>query len=509
VVPELLVVAASVVVEIGVSALILRTVLEAGFLFAALYVFTPTVFPAVVGGRRGAPGFRILVALVTLLFALPSLLALTTFETLTVSYAVLGWYLLGAGLVSTTAFACYFRLTQSGPLSDPGGDAFAILRSRTGESVAEQREYVRHLDATAPRLGTLVRSLSVVAAMATYVGPCLLFGVAAAVLESLFPLLETFVIVGLLFQAGSRAGVVDRSVPDVETRFYDRLTAATRSVRGTAGVLIIVVGIVFAAFLVLLWIQLGLGLSALTNALERVALRFGPEPGGASPFRALISLVAAVGGVVALPLASGYAVWYWFREFRRFTVLESADPAPERNVARPPGLLVAATALTVSWFVRLTAYRFAWPVDPLFAVAWPLLALALLRNVRRARVDEPEPPNKSAWTIPAAYVIYGGGVTLSLAVFLEMRSTIVLAIVLPVWIFYLDGLSDRATDLRGRLRVIAYEVALVVGVFAFRGPLEISSLTLWVVAGGVALLILGHVVSQLFEPPPDEQPGSN
>ena len=79
VVPELLVVAASVVVEIGVSALVIRTVLEAGFLFAALYVFTPIVFPAVVGGRRGAPGFRILVALVTLLFALPSLLALTTF----------------------------------------------------------------------------------------------------------------------------------------------------------------------------------------------------------------------------------------------------------------------------------------------------------------------------------------------------------------------------------------------------------------------------------------------
>jgi hypothetical protein len=512
-VPEVVAVAAAVAVEVGVSAFALSTVLQAGFLFVALYVFTPTVFPAAVGARRETVGFRTVAALVGLAYALPTTLALTTFDDITVSYMVVGGYLAVATVGGAAAFALYFAWTQSAALADPAGDAVAILLGRTDESPAEHRAQVHQLDATAPLVGRLVRPLSVIAAMSTYVGPALVFGVAAGTLDSLFPLLEALVVASLLLQAGRRAGVVDRSLPDVESRFYDRLTTATRSVRGTVGVIMTVVGILLAAFLVLVWVQLGAGLAEVANAVRGLATSLDGGPLGEPLPAATIELTAALGGTIALPLASGYAVWHWSRELRRITRLEgdgdgdasagdgdgAADGGDGAVVTRPPDMLVAATLLTVAWFVDLTAFRFDGAIEPAFAVVWPVLAVVLLAHVCQSRAGDQSPPVESAWTLPAAYVVYGTGVTGSLAIAFDLRASMVLAVVLPLWMYYLPHVSDRATDVTGRLGLVAYSVGLVLPLAALQGPLELGTPTLAFIGGTVALLLVGHVLSHRYE----------
>jgi|GEM_PF-6785723 len=500
---ELLSVGLSVAVELGGTPIAVEALVESGFLLVAFYVFTPEVFPAAVE-RRDDPGFRLLVAFVSVTIALPISLLLSRFGTVTVPYALVGWYLAAAMVVGLVAFATYFRLTQSEPLADPDGDLFAILLTRTDETASDHRRYVRQLDDRSAVGGGVVRVLSVLAGTATHLGPCLLFGVTAATLGSLFPLLELLVVVGLLLQAGSRVGVVDRSVPDVESRFYERLTAATRSVRGTASVVMIVVGVLLAVFLVLLWVRFGLRPWALANAVEAVTTALAPAPPNRSLADALVELTAAVGGVVAVPLASGYAVWYWLRTLRWVAALERADDTETPDVARPPGLLLAATGLTVGWFASATAYRFAWPVVPAFAAGWPPLALLAVRNVHRGRRRN-EPTSEARWPLPVAFTAYAGGSTVALAATLDVRPSIVLGVVFPLWLYYLGALNERLTGVRGRLLRFCYGVSLFFAVFALRGPLGVSTALLALLAALVGLLTFGQVFAHVFEPPEDSE----
>jgi hypothetical protein len=496
-VPELLSVGFSVAVAFADTSLAVETLVEAGFLLVAFYVFTPEVFPATVERRR-APGFRSLVAVVSLTFALPASLALSTFDTMTVPYALVGGYFAAAVVVGLLAIAVYFRGTQSEPLWDPDGAAMALAQARAEEPPADHRRYLRRLDAQSRWAGDALRLLSIVAGAATYLGPCLLFGFAAATLGSLFPLLELLVVAGLLVQAGRHVGVVDRSVPDLEARFYDRLTATTRSVRGTASVLMIVVGVLLATFLILLWVRAGLRLWDVSNAVDTVALSLDPTVPSLSPLEAVASLVAAVGGVVALPIASGYAIWYWVHQLRWVAAVERGDDA-----RRPPGLLLAATGLTGGWFVYFTAYRFEFSVDAAFAVAWPLFALFAVRNVRRMRRTRGT-ASRSRWPLLVAFTLYVGVVTGSLSATFDLRRSMVLGTLFPLWLYFLGELRGRTSGPRGRLLRFGYGVALFLIVFALREPLEIG-LPLLAALGGVgALLLAGQAFAHAFRPSDDD-----
>jgi len=493
--PEVLAVGVSVAVGTGLTPTKVGVALNAGFLFVAFYTFTPSVYPATVGPRRERPGFRLVVATVASAVAVPLALALTSFDPRTFPPALVGGYL---GLVTVGAgatFAAYFRLTQSVPLTDPEGDAFAVLRGRVDESAADHRRYLDRLATRSPRTETAVRWLSVVATMGTYLGPCLLFGVGAAALDSLFPLLELTVLAGLLFRAGNRTGVLNRSVPDVESRFYDRLTTATRSVRGTAGVLMVVVSLLLATFCVSLWLRVGLRPWAVTNGVDLLRRSLGGGPFAPSLVTAVVDLVAGVGTVVALPAASGYAVWYWLRELRRFTAFESGDEGAV--VARPPGLTLVSTALTVGWFAHASGSEVG---DAAFAVGWPVLALGLVLSVRQARRGGATPPSETRWSIPVGFVVYAGGVVVSLVAFFDVRPRMVLGVVIPVWSFYLEGMNDRATDPRGSLELVGYGAALFLVVFALRGPLDAGRPVLATLAGVVVALAVGQAFTYVFDP---------
>lgn len=167
--PDLVTVTVSVAVGVGLTPATLGTALDAGFLFVAFYTFAPSVYPRRAGPRRERPGFRLVVAGVALVVAVPLSLALTTLD-VTVSYALVGTYL-SAVVVGIAAFGLYFRATQSLPLSDPGGDRFAVLRGRVEESAADHRQYLRRLDTRSPWAARAVRWLSVVATMSTYLAP--------------------------------------------------------------------------------------------------------------------------------------------------------------------------------------------------------------------------------------------------------------------------------------------------------------------------------------------------
>jgi hypothetical protein len=493
--PELVAVSVSVAVGTGLTPTTLGVLLNAGFLFVAFYTFTPVVYPDRVGPRRERPGFRVVVSAVALSVAVPASLALTTFDT-TVSYALVGTYLSLVALFGLVTFAVYFRLTQPRPLSDPDGDGFAVLRGRVEESAADHRRYLRRLAEESPRAATAVRWLSVVATMATYLAPCLLFGVGAATLDSLFPLLELLVIVALLLRVGRRAGVLNRSVPDVESRFYDRLTTAARSTRGTAGVMMVVVALLLATFCFSLWLRGGPRLWAITNGVRLVARSLGPNAYGLSVVDGLADLVAGVGVVVALPVASGYVVWYWLRELQRLTVFES-DATEARVVARPPGLTVVVTALTVGWFAHATVSGVG---DAAFAVGWPLLTGALVRNVRTTRRETATPPSETRWSVPVGFVVYAGGVVLSLVVFFDVSARMFLGLVVPVWLFYLGTVRERSTGLRRSLSLVGYGAALFLVVFALRGPLGVGGPVLAVLGGVVVALAAGQAFSHVFDP---------
>ncbi|WP_157969349.1 hypothetical protein [Haloplanus rubicundus] len=496
---EVLSVGLSVAVTLGVTSTTLGTVVDAGFFFVTFYVFTPDVFPAATD-RRDDPGFRILVAAVSLAFALPASLALSAFGRLTVPYALVGGYLLAATLVGIATFAAYFRLTQSVPVADPRGDAFALVRVRSEDAATEQRRYLRRLEAQSAWLGTVVRLLAVVAAAATHLGPCILFGVAAATLGSLFPLLELLVVVGLVLQAGRRMGVVDRSAPDLESRVYDRLTAATRSVRGTAAVLMIVVGTLLAVFVALLWLRIGTRPWPLVNALRGLAASLDPASIH-DPLAEAVALVAAVGRIVAVPVASGYAIWYWIRALRWVAAVERESGPYRVDAPRPPGLLLAATGLTVGWFANAAAYRVAGPAEPAFAAAWPLLSLVALHSVRRERSSTATPASEARWPLPAAFAIYAGGVTASLAATFDIEWRIVLGVVFPLWLYSLGELRERTTGARGRLLRLCHGALLFASVFALRDPLGVTPFMLWLLAGAVGLLAAGQWLSEAFEPP--------
>lgn len=502
VVPELLAVLASVAINVGVDEPFLATALNAGFFATAFYVFTPLVFPEPLGDRRERTGFRLVVVVVSLLFAAPVSLALATFDSLSVSLSVIGGYLTVAVAISIAVFALYFRLTQQAPLWSPDGDSLALVVYRSEESPAEYRQTLRRLDTDHPRVARFLRGISTVAAMSSYTIPCILFGVAAAALNSFFPLLEVLVFAGLTLRAGGRLGIIDRPLPDVESRFYDRITTATRSVRGVAGVLMAVVSLLLAAFLVAVWVTIeGYWLGSVTNSVNTfgrnvewfLVRRAGPW----LVVEQWLRIVESIGHVVALPLSSGYAMWYWYVELRRLTAIEGTA---EWDFARPPGFALPAVVLVAGWQLSLGAARHGWPVDLAFAVAWPLATLGAVWSVYRTRSPPDDAGTATAlWAIPLAFVVYAGGVILTLVAALDIpRQSFIPIGVLP-WLFYLDSIKEVMDGLAGRLLSTGYVLLPLLVAAAFRDLLDIGAAMLGVLAGVVAVFVLGQVLTHRYE----------
>lgn len=496
--PELLVVLGSVVVNVGIDDPIVVVALNGGFLFVAFYVFTPLVFPASLGERRERPGFRLVVGVVSLAYALPTTLALTAFESFDPSYTLVGAYLGTATLGGVGAFALYFHYTQSAPLAAPGGAASSIVQRRSDESPAESRRFLEDLQAERPRVALSYRVLSVGASMATFVGPCLIFGLVAATLDSLFPLLEAVVVAGLLLRAGDRVGL-DPSVevPDMEARFYDRLTAATRSTRGTAGVMMVACALVYAVFLVALWIRIdGLSPGPIVDAYTRFESVVAGQAGVRSIASRFAGFVAAVGGLLAVPVSSGYAAWYWLRTLRRLAAFEAGDESP---VAGPPWLSLPATALALAWGGYLLRFRFDVPVEVGFAIVWPVLLVAIGWTVRRTTDANPDQPGEVSWSLPLAFVLYAGGLSLVLIGPFHVLSRILLPAVFLPWMFYLDDVTELSDGLFGRVLPVGYAVVLLSVLLALQDVLNVSTTTLAVVAGAAALLVLGQILTYVYE----------
>ncbi|MFT4884494.1 MAG: hypothetical protein ACI8U4_002010 [Natronomonas sp.] len=502
-VPELLAVLATIAINLGIDEPLLGAALNGGFFAVTFYVFAPVVFPAHQGERRERPGFRVVVAAVSLAFALPASLALTTFEALSPTFALLLGYLAAATLAGMVTFGLYFRVTQSVPLFDPTGDAFALLQSRADESVAEYQEHLERLEADHPYAAGFTRRLSVVASLGAFVVPCILFGIAAAALDSFFPLLETFVLAGLVIQAGSRLGVAERRLPDVETQFYNRLTAATRSTRGVAGVMMALVSVIFAAFLVALWVAVGgLWFGSVTNSLSAFERFVGwyleGRIGAAMVGQQFLRIVASVGGILAIPLSSGYVTWYWYRELRRLAASEQ-DETGTIDTARPPGFLLPAIVLVGGWFVYSTGASDPWPVDEAFAVAWPCVGLVMLWTVHRTRRNTAGTTDDTNWSIPLGYLLYGGTVAGVLIAFADFPRQFALAIAALPWLFYLGMVTDYAGDLFGRVLLVGYALGPLLLIVVLRDVFNIGPPLLALFGGIVGLIVLGQVLTHVYE----------
>lgn len=492
VLPDAVTAVVALLLGFGVTEWTLSRGIDVAFLAAVFYGFAPTVFPADVAERRGTRRFRAVVAAVSLLFAVPVVLALSTTGRFDLtSRELLGLFgacaVLGAAIV-----LAYLRRTQAVPLTDPTGDAVAFVLARTDESRRSLRHEQARLARENPLVARVRNALLVGAGAATYVVPCALFGVVAATLNSAFPALELAVLAGVALRrvrsrpAGPGAVAGDAPV-DVEERLYDRLTAAVVTTRGSAGVLMATVGVVLSLFLLAPWSAAGQpAVGPVTAGWDRVAAVAGAAATGATagdPLAVLTDALVATGALVALPVASGYGVLFWTRAFRRFAALveKGADATPP--VAAVPGLALPATGLVVAWGCYLARFGTDLPVDPAFALAWPPLVAAAAWSVLAARRRRPRTLSGVGRRLVAAHVVFVVAVGGSLAVLVGLQGfgRTLLVPVFTAWIYFLEPV--RAVEgAAGDLLRVGYGALPLAAVLLARPVVPV---------GGALLVVLG------------------
>lgn len=491
--PGLVPVAVSVLANVGVGVPAATVGLNVALVAGAAYVFAPVVFHEGLGDRRGRRDFRLLVAGVSTTFAAP-VVAITHPAVATASaVAVLG-YLAAVLVGSTLAVLAYFRRTDDLPLLDPESDAMAVLRSRSVLPVEAARELLARQRRRGPR--RTVVGIQLAAAGVSYVTLCALFGIAAALLGWLFPVLEAAVVAGLVIRAvGWPFEPSDRSSERLlaaEREIYDRLTAYVRSQKGMATVAMVLTSV-------------GLVLASLATFLPG-ALAVTATPGGR----------LAVGSFL---VAVVYAAWYWSRELRRlpaYVASRSTDPA----AARPPGLMLPAAVVLLAWAGYLRSWIGAWPTELaiVFAAASAPLLAVLLWTVHRAFAGETQPAGTETYAVPVSFVVTAAGFA---AVFAAIGASVLAASIAAIgatfpWLFFLEDANRHARTHgdRGRATAVAYHALPLAWFHAVATALPgtppavvtgLYALGSLVLAGGAA----GHLLARAVGPPGDGPNGGS
>lgn len=261
----------------------------------------------------------------------------------------------------------------------------------------------------------------------------LLLGLFTIFVASLSPLPETLVLVwGMTVAVTRRRGrpvtFLNRTPPDVESRFALPIAAVTAGPKGTVCGLLLLVGtlpflmLAGPMALFILAIVVGTPLVLITEGLMANLVY-------------LDSLYLTSAGV----LSGGYALWYFSRLLERlprflqaWTVVSPRDritlrewPDHQQLVTRPPGLMIPPMLVILVMFIGMT-YTGNSRGHGVVAVPIPYLvaatgALGLVgASVLRARRRPPQPPLSDGYALPAAVTVV---VTVLLFMILERTAS--------------------------------------------------------------------------------------
>jgi hypothetical protein len=523
-------VALSAAVNLGVDGGPVGVAAQMAFLLAVFYQFVPDVLPGAAGERaREERGFRAVTSASAGVFAFPVVLLVTgTKGVLLPNGRAVTWYLFGATAVTVVGMTAYLRASQEPPVSAPEGRARTVLADREWYDPAEARADIEQVGRWPRPVGVAVMALSAVGIGAAHVTPAVLFGLAAAALNAVFPVLEVLVLVGLLARvsdgsAGGERSVV-RRLPDVEAVFYDNLTAASRGMEGAAATIVVVLG-VFApvATLVVVLAAGGVDPSWAASAWPLAAEMVGRWAAGTvtagTAGRYVAQAVVDTGEFLALPALTGYAAWYWYRILRRLPAMLADDagtvagllPSGEETAgsslpARAPGLMVPAAALGVARRLEVvgslsgvgSVYAPAaarWG----FALAWPPLVAAMLWTVRAAwrrdRQGRVQPPASDRRALVVAFPATLVGSLPMIVGFRQAVGQTALTGLFLAYMFHYEHIDGRARDVAGGAGTAARTLAPVVGLVAawWLGLVGIAV----VAAGGVYVVMVA--VQKLVE----------
>ena len=527
---------ASTAINVGVQAGPALAATQWAFLLVVFYFFTPTVLPGAAGERaaRERP-FRALLAVAAGAFAIPVvLLGSGTWLALGGSGARFGGYVATTTFVVCVAVGAYLSLTQDERLADPTGPAYALVLEFTGTTEAEAAEEYSAIDDRPGWTRTGGRLLGAAAVGASYAIPLLLFGLLGGALNAVFPVLEVLVLLGVLWETredgdadATRWPALDD--PEVEETFYDHLTAATRGTTGAAATIVCVLGVLapVAAVVVLL----GAGLFEPRHLLADWSLTVdysirwlsGAIP-AATVGRQFASAVAETGELLAIPVAAGYATWYWYRRIQRLPAVlsgrassdseDSADDSARTCPTRPPGMVLPAAALSLGWKLEfeLSVGRLRGvspPIEPdlLFAALWTVLTLVLVATYRRTvRLDGTESPADRSHEGLSLLVAFAGSLVVAYVVVLPTVRALALAVLgalLMGWLYCFESVADRAEASTSHPDVVVslYGLGLVV-VSVPAVALDVAPPVLLFVAVVSGLVVLGRYLSGRI-PAPD------
>ena len=530
---------ASTAINVGVQEDLALAATQWAFLLVVFYFFTPTVLPGAAGERaaRERP-FRALLAVAAGVFAIPVvLLGSGTWLALGGSGARFGGYVATTTVVVCVALGAYLSLTQDEHLADPAGPAYALVLEFTGTTEAEATKEYSAIDDRPGWTRTGGRLLGAAAVGASYAIPLLPFGFLGGALNAVFPVLEVLVLLGVFWETRedgdadpTRWPALDD--PEVEETFYDHLTAATRGPTGAAATIVCVLGVLapVAAVVVLL----GTGLFEPRHLLADWSLTVdysirwlsGAIP-AATVGRQFASAVAETGELLAIPVAAGYATWYWYRRIQRLPAVlsgrassdsgdstdDSADDSARSCPARPPGMVLPAAALSLGWKLEfeLSVGRLrdvSPPIEPelLFAALWTVLTLVLVATYRRTvRLDGTESPADRSHEGLSLLVALAGSLVVAYVVFLPTVRALALAVLAAIlmgWLYCFESVADRAEASTSHpdFVVSLYGLGLVV-VSVPAVALDVAPPVLLFVAVVSGLVVLGRYLSDRMPAP--------
>ena len=517
---------ASVAVNLSIQNSIFLSVAQALFLLVTFYFFMPTVLPGAAGGRAGNDDpFRVTLAVIATLFAVPIvLLATGAWAAIGGTGGLFATYLFSTVVAAVLLVIALLSLTQTEPLLDPASPAHEIILLRRNDTAAEIRAEYEQFAAGPRWLDAPVRVLVTVAVAASYVIPMLLLGLIGGALNAVFPALELLVLFGLIWEArqdeSTDAEHLDLGeLTDVDSTFYEQLSMATRGMTGGAATFICILGVLAPVAAIALLLSAG----SLTpryaisdwEFLSELLVRWmtGTASIGAVGEQ-FVRAVGQTGEFLALPIATGYATWFWYREIQRLpgTV---ASMAPTSDIegaegpypVRPPGMLLPAAGMAFAWKINLLhsidALRLRWlPVEPsiLFVVLWPMLAGVHLITFHRALSQHSTGQPNDSWKsgLPL-FVSFWSTLLIAYFIVLPIGRAVMLATVAAValaWLFYYKRFARwaEAHTQRADLLVSVYAVSLTV-VAIVGTVLETTPPVFLAVAAISAVLVLFRYVS--------------
>jgi hypothetical protein len=517
---------ASVTVNLSIQNSILLSVAQALFLLVTFYFFLPTVLPGAAGDRaRQNDPFRVILASIATLFAIPVvLLATGAWTAIGGTGGLFVTYLFSTVVVAVFLVIALLSLTQAEPLLEPESDAYAVIRARRDETADVIRAEFGQLDDGPRWFGHLVRFLAVGAVAASYIIPMILLGVIGGALNAVFPVLELLVLFGLIWEArqdeSTDAEHLELSeLTDVDQTFYEQLSMATRGMTGAAATLVCVLGVLTPVAAVALVLSSGYLTPAYVVSDWGLAIDYlvrsvtGTVSIGAVGEQ-FVSAGSQTGEFLALPIAIGYATWFWYREIQRLPgTVASMVPGSDSEGAegpypvRPPGMLLPAAGLVFAWKIELLHsigdLRLGWlPVEPsmLFVVLWPPLVVVHLVTFRRTLSGQSSEQPDASWRVGIPlFVSFWSTLLIAYFIVMPIGRSILLATVGAVtvaWLFYYKRFARwaEANTQRADLLVSVYALSLT-GIAIVGTVLEATPPVFLAVAAISAVLVLFRHVS--------------